>query len=118
MAVAGVQPGCASRDGTTCGRGMGWRCGLCGLCGDYSPWTASASACCSLCTSGSGIDPAEALPAGPGLLGRWAAATLVRERERQRQRERGRARGIRGHPPSDDGLDNLPDHTHTHTLPP
>lgn len=28
MAVAGVQPGCASRDGTTCGRGMGWRCGL------------------------------------------------------------------------------------------
>lgn len=97
--------------------GVAWAgaagCGLCGLCGDYSPWTASASAWCSLCTSGSGIDPAEALPAGPGLLGRWAAAALVRERERERQRERGRARGIRGHPPSDDGLDNLPDHTHT-----
>lgn len=49
-------------------------------------------------------------------LGCWAAAALVRERERERQRERGRGRGIRGHPPSDDGLDNLPDHTHS--LPP
>lgn len=77
--------------------GVAWAgaagCGLCGLCGDYSPWTASASAWCSLCTSGSGIDPAEALAAGPGLLGCWAAAALVRERERgegeeERQRQR------------------------------
>lgn len=85
-------------------------CGLCGLCGDYSPWTASASAWCSLCTSGSGIDPAEALAAGPGLLG----CCCVGEREGE-GRGRGREAEAEGyeaiHRPMMDSITCLTTHT-------
>lgn len=74
--------------------GVAWAgaagCGLCGLCGDYSPWTASASAWCSLCTSGSGIDPAEALAAGPGLLGCCCVGEGEAEAEAEGERRRER----------------------------
>lgn len=71
--------------------GVAWAgAASCGLCGDYSPWTASASACCSLCTSGSGIDPAEALAAGPGLLGCCCVGEGEGEAEAEGERQRER----------------------------